>query len=555
MGFRSLPLRWSRRLPVGSALRQRWMAQPLMVQPLLLRQRSLRSARLGSALVGSALALVGAALSLPPARALETVELQLPLLNTTFTVKLSELADPQQLMRGNSDLAELDQATDGKLGRQLQQLFDSPLPVQTALLVEKSAGTPLLEQALLAASSLGHIHGLPNGTLNGEELAAALQKAASGGRLTILSLLQALPGKSATVDLQNALTDLQRVVQQQKRAGGIATAQPAATVDPALAAPGPLTPQRQELEFPVAHRPKPLQVVLIRPQSGGNGKLVLISHGLWDGPSSFEGWGNHLASHGYTVLLPRHPGSDKEQQRLMLSGDTPPPSPSELRLRPLDLTATLNQVAAGGVAGVDPASAAKVVVMGHSWGATTALQLGGARPSATRLRERCQNVNDPDRNISWVLQCSFISTADQADLSDGRVRAIVAVSPPLNLLFDHGAAAPMQARGLLITGSQDWVVTPDPEAIARFGTASRHGHQLVVAKGGDHFNLRGPVVTAGGPLRALLLTWVQTAYGAGDQLSPGLQAKPLLVPVGWGDPAIPLVLAPADTLGHQPTAP
>lgn len=54
---------------------------------------------------------------------------------------------------------------------------------------------------------------------------------------------------------------------------------------------------------------------------------MLISHGLWDSPASFEGWARHLASHGYTVLLPYHPGSDQSQQQAMLSGKVPPPVP------------------------------------------------------------------------------------------------------------------------------------------------------------------------------------------------------------------------------------
>ena len=68
-------------------------------------------------------------------------------------------------------------------------------------------------------------------------------------------------------------------------------------------------------------------MVVIRPTPGANNRLVVISHGLWDGPESFEGWGRHLASHGYTVLLPRHPGSDRQQQSAMLSGKAPPPGP------------------------------------------------------------------------------------------------------------------------------------------------------------------------------------------------------------------------------------
>ena len=84
----------------------------------------------------------------------------------------------------------------------------------------------------------------------------------------------------------------------------------------------------------VPHRPKPLRVLTLQPAAPANGRLVVMSHGLWDDPESFEGWGEVLAAHGYTVLLPDHPGSDFNQQKAMLAGDAPPPGPEQLRLRP-----------------------------------------------------------------------------------------------------------------------------------------------------------------------------------------------------------------------------
>ncbi len=310
--------------------------------------------------------------------------------------------------------------------------------------------------------------------------------------------------------------------------------------DPALAAPGSFTPVRSTLQFPLPYRREPLQAVLLQPSRGGNGQLVVISHGLWDSPDSFEGWGRHLASHGYTVVLPLHPGSDRDQQRAMLSGEAPPPGPEELRLRPLDVKAVLD--------GFTAADTRRVVVIGHSWGATTALQLAGLQPSSTRLEERCnterdprRNLQDPDRNMSWVLQCSFLSSADRAGVADPRVIAVVAVSPPLHLLFDEGAAAGMNARALVVTGSRDWVVPPAPEALEPFARSRPAGHQLVVAGGGDHFNLRAPADGDGGPLRALMLAWTQAAFAAGDAARPAPGAPPLLPPAGWGDATRPLV--------------
>jgi len=482
------------------------------------------------------------------ARALETVQLQLPLLNTSFTVQVSDLADPRRLLRGNSDLSQLDRATDGAIGRSMAELFNRPLPYATKDALNNAVGTPLLQQVLLMASTLGHIEGVTP-DFSGDVLEAALKKASGRGQLTMLGLLQALPGRTASIDIQKALSGLQRLQRQQRLASRLVTTLPAQAESPALAAPGRFQPQRSQLRLAVSHRSDPISVVLVRPAQGGNGRLVLISHGLWDGPPNFEGWANHLASHGYSVLLPVHPGSDSSQQQAMLSGKTPPPGPAELRLRPLDVTAVITAAGAGQITGLGQVQADRVVVLGHSWGATTAIQLGGGRPGSALLRQRCTNSADPDRNISWVLQCSFLQAADQASLADSRVIAVAAVSPPMYLLFAPGSMRGMPARGLLISGSNDWVVPPGPEALERFtAEAASLGHQLVLAKGGDHFNLRGPVATQGGPLRALLLAWVNGAFAAGPSVRVAPQAPSLLPAAGWGSASLPLVPVPAAAL-------
>ena len=510
------------------------MAQPVSCRRLSTSRSSLALPSLAGALLLTALA------APRPAAAIDTLELRL--FDLTFTVKVEELANPETLLRGKSDLADLDRAVHGALGKRLGELFLTPLPVQTTSMVRQSIGTPLVEQALLTASSLTSVDGKPPRLItNDPVLEQALRRAAQKNNLNLLSLMRALPGRTASIDLERGINGLRRVQNQQRHGLEIVSSRPAVASSAALSQPGTFPTQRLEVGLAVSHRPKPLTVVVIRPVQAGNGHLVVISHGLWDGPESFEGWAQHLASHGYTVVLPVHPGSDSNQQRAMLSGEVPPPGPAELRLRPLDVTAVLNGIAAGAVPALGPVATDRVVVIGHSWGATTALQLAGARPSSGRLMQRCTNVADPDRNLSWVLQCSFLDSADQAALADRRVIAVGAVSPPLNLLFDFGSAEGMQARALLVTGSRDWVVTSGPEAIDRFGPVSPLGHKLVVANGGDHFNLRGPTATAGGPLRALLLAWTDGAFAAGAAIRPMPGAPALLPPTGWGDTSIPLV--------------
>ena len=478
-------------------------------------------------------ALLGAA----PAQAIEEVVIKLPLLETTFTVRVSELGSADALRRGNSDLAELDRASGGSLGRQLQSLLRQPLPLSLNKVTDQAVGTPMLEQAMLMLSSFGRIEGQPK-DLSGEELRLALERASANGQPTLLSLLQAIPGQTASLDLTQVARVVQRMVTQRRQAEQLVTSLPPAAPARTPSRSGPV--ERRSLALAVSHRPQPLDLTVLQPQNGANGRLVLISHGLWDGPSSFEGWGQILAGAGYTVVLPRHPGSDAKQQQAMLSGQAPPPSHQELELRPLDVSAVMDAVDAGQLQLGAAVDAKQVVVIGHSWGATTALLLAGVQPS-DRQEPRCADVNDPGRNLSWALQCSWLQGVSNDRLSDSRVIAVGAVSPPVSLLFSPGSAKTLSGRVLLVSGSRDWVVPPDPEAIQPMRANVVNGNRLVLAKGGDHFNLRPGGDASGGVLGPLLLSWTNASFQAGAAVRPGPQAPNLLPPAGWGDAGLTLV--------------
>ena len=294
--------------------------------------------------------------------------------------------------------------------------------------------------------------------------------------------------------------------------------------------------RRLQASLPVPHRPRPLELVIVQPQGDANGRLVLISHGLWDEPFSFEGWAAWLAGRGYTVLMPVHQGSDLAQQQAMLMGDQPPPTADELRLRPLDVRALLDALEEGRLLPGSGLETDAVAMVGHSWGATTTLQVAGLRTTDVKLIERCQNLRDPERNLSWVLQCSWLKAAADGSLGDPRVKAAVAVSPPLRLLFDPGSGAELTAKVLLVSGSRDWLVPPGPEAVEplREGEPLARGHRLVLASGGGHFNLRAPAGAVDPPVLAPLIeAWIN------QQLLP--EAAFRFDAGGWGSDRLPLV--------------
>ena len=170
-------------------------------------------------------------------------------------------------------------------------------------------------------------------------------------------------------------------------------------------------------------------------------------------------------------------------------------------------------------------------MIGHSWGATTSLQIAGFQPTENKLRTRCVDLNHPERNISWVLQCSWLSGVEQAAALDPRIQAVVAVSPPLRLLFDPTSSKKLLvSKVLLVSGTRDWVVPSGPEAITpmRETGAAQLGHRLVLVKGADHFNLR----SFRGEQRPALIGPVILAW-LNEQL--GVDSSVTFSGGGWGD--------------------
>ena len=468
------------------------------------------------------------ALSGGPASALERLVLRLPFLETEITINFDDGESAEQLIQFSPDLQDLELASGGKLLPLLRQVFLTPLPLESKALLAGSTGQPLLEQALHAATQVVALEGVEP-DVSGRMLTEALIRAERRGQPNILGFLRELPGEQS-IDLSRLAEVANRLKTNLEEGVALARTVEPASVSAALR--GPMRPSwaREVVQVPVPHRPKPLRVLTLQPAAPANGSLVVMSHGLWDDPESFEGWGEVLAAHGYTVLLPDHPGSDLNQQKAMLAGDAPPPGPEELRLRPLDVSALLDAISAGRLRPGANLNTDAVAVVGHSWGATTTLQLAGGVPVDYRLKARCNDLKDPERNISWVLQCSWLSGVSQAAVADPRVKAVVAVSPPLRLLFDGSRFESLPAKLLLISGTRDWVVPSGPEAIApmRESKAVRLGHRLVLVQRADHFSLRSfqgePSPAQVGPV---ILGWIN------EQLE--LDGVVTFSAGGWGD--------------------
>ena len=447
-----------------------------------------------------------------PAAAVETLYLEGPFGQQRLSVNLQELSSPQALWAGSSDLAELNRATDGRLGRSLQTLFNTPLPLP----VQLGLDNPMARQVEMLLQSL--LEPLPaNRQLPVVQAGASLswlrQAAANGEPVTLLNLLRVLPGEERTIRLNRALPALRKISRQNAELDQQLLNQSPLPAAPAAA----LALGASRVERSTVTLANGLEVTVVRPTGAPTLPTVLISHGLWDDPVSFLGWGDYLASHGAVVLLPRHSGSDHRQQAAMLAGRSEPPKPEEFLRRPAELKAVLDALEARQISFAADASASDVVLIGHSWGATSTLQLAGARSVPDPLWQACQQSNHPSRNPSWVLQCGVLPAAGPESLLDSRLARAVAVSPPQGLVF-AGGLKDLAIPVLLVSGSRDLVVPAQPEAIAPFDRYPQGPHRLLIARNGTHFNLPSASGGNGGSLRALLLAWVK-----GNSVGPQAQ--------------------------------
>ena len=130
-----------------------------------------------------------------PARAIEVVQVKFPFDLGTYTVKISELANSKALLNGTSDLAEVDRATEGKVGQLLAKGFLTPLPLSKATF-QGGGGTAIVDQVIAGLAALGQLQGLTSQQQSQQVFKAAIKRAADAGPVTLLSILQQLPGQT-----------------------------------------------------------------------------------------------------------------------------------------------------------------------------------------------------------------------------------------------------------------------------------------------------------------------------------------------------------------------
>ena len=371
-------------------------------------------------------------------------------------------------------------------------------PIQLSRFFNTSMG----ERILGRIGSLITIQGGRNGVhaIRGALISAALD---SGG-LTAINFLKKLPtnmqiqgelvleGVRATKIIVDATQEF--IVRMAKLSAQEAATQTpedfAKLIDPRQPGPYGVQPKlRWQLEDKSRNRRFYADIYQPQRQRAGKTPVIVFSHGLASRPEDFATLGEHLASYGYLVIMPQHPGSDFQQAQALLSGLSREVFyKNEFLDRPKDVSYVLDELERRNQREFSGRlDLTSVGIIGHSFGGTTALLVAGAEFDWQNLKQECGPSNYP--NTSLFLQCQALDLPqDQYAFRDKRITSVFTLNPVTSALFGREGLAKVKIPVVLLAGSFDPAAPAVLEQMRTFPWLGSADKYLVLSDGQAHID-------------------------------------------------------------------
>ena len=274
---------------------------------------------------------------------------------------------------------------------------------------------------------------------------------------------------------------------------------------------GPNRWDERTLSLEDTTRDRTFEVDVYLPNMNESAPLVIISHGLGSDRTSYRYLAEHLASHGFAVASPEHPGSNADYIQALFEGAADQISePDEFIDRAQDISFIVDELERrsreDGSLG-DRIDLSRVGVIGQSFGGYTALSLGGAEINFARLEIGCPqgSARRDTLNLSLLLQCraadlqlGSVAATDTLSLRDDRVKAIMAINPIGSTVFGPEGFSQIEVPTLMMTSSSDVVAPTLFEQIFPFSWLNVRDKYLVLMRKATHFSTIGSSSNSGG---------------------------------------------------------
>jgi len=238
----------------------------------------------------------------------------------------------------------------------------------------------------------------------------------------------------------------------------------------------------------VSHRNKPLNVDVWNPyfREKTRENWILLMPGLGGDRSHFNWLARSLSHNGWPVVVLDHPGSDSLALEALVKGRLPLPGAEVIPDRLNDLDSVLNAKKSGKI----DISAEKVVLMGHSLGALTAIFASGVKID-DQLENRCQKVLDnlSLTNLSSLLQCQLVDIpfSDRENMEN--LSAIVGMNSFGSFLWQKNLDNQINIPLFLTGGTFDLVTPSVSEQLGLLLAVSASPlSRVLVIEGASHFS-------------------------------------------------------------------
>ncbi|WP_071189783.1 alpha/beta hydrolase [Trichormus sp. NMC-1] len=325
--------------------------------------------------------------------------------------------------------------------------------------------------------------------------------ASSSQGLSVLNFIEAYPSKRLEISIPQALTVAQSLNMAFWRTQQLMLAmtpridptkvQVSYSVDPTQ--PGNAQVQVLNLNLNDQKRQRNIPLDVYWSTATNTDKPVIVfSHGFGTNRTDLRYLAEHLASHGYVVAAVEHSGSNQTSRDLAVKNKTPLLQPQEFVDRPKDISFVLDELEKLNQTADNPLKGKlatnKTMVVGYSFGGTTALALAGGEFQIDSLKKSCDQ-----QSAKLALLQSFLCVAkglpeNSYQLRDDRIKQIVALNPATSLVFGETGLTKVQVPTLMLTSSADDVTPPLSEQIISFAKVPSP-KWLVGAVGGTHLSV------------------------------------------------------------------
>ncbi|BAY80832.1 hypothetical protein NIES267_02970 [Calothrix parasitica NIES-267] len=343
---------------------------------------------------------------------------------------------------------------------------------------------------------------------------ALILAAAEPEGLTLLNIFQKYPSSKINIDLARTLQiaeELETLINETNKAVATVSAKSDTEAQiptqsgieslPSLKNRGRFTAKKQTLKFFDIARRRLLSTDIYLPNIGSSVPVIVISHGIGTDSNNFRYLAKHLATNGFAVVVPNHPGSDTKQVQSLMNGNASEVAqPEEFINRPLDVKFVLDELEKLNKTDSrlnNVLDLQQIGVFGQSFGGYTALALAGAKINLEKIQENCnQKALKQTWNMSLLLQCRMQELqqnkpVEQYNLYDERVKAVIAVNPITSSIFGETGLSEIKTPVMMVASSEDTVAPALYEQILPFSWINNPQKYLVQIEGATHFSAIG----------------------------------------------------------------